>query len=258
MKSIIILVAGLIICYLLMVALLYFMQRSLLFNPVPPVDGISTQTISFINDDITLQGWVLNQGKPRTLIYFGGNSEDITANIPLFEDLFRNHTVYLVNYRGYGSSQGSPTEAGLFSDAMAIYDQIRHQHSSISLMGRSLGSGVAVYLASLRDIDRLLLLTPYDSISEVAQTHYPYFPTSYLIKDRFDSLAYAGSLKLPVLIVTAEFDRVVPVKHAENLRDGLTDSEVSYHLVNGAAHNNVTDFSQYREIVRAFLKKAKI
>jgi len=255
MKSIIILIAGLIICYLLMVAVLYFMQRSLLFNPVPPVDGISTQTISFTNDDITLKGWVLNPGQPRSLIYFGGNSEDITANIPLFEDLFRNHTVYLVNYRGYGNSQGSPTESGLFSDAMAIYDKIRYQHSSISLMGRSLGSGVAVYLASLRDIDRLLLLTPYDSISEVAQTHYPFFLTSYLVKDRFDSMAYAGSLRLPILIVTAEFDRVVPVKHAENLRDRLTDSEVSYHLVSGAAHNNITEFSQYREIVRAFIKK---
>ncbi|RLA08504.1 MAG: alpha/beta hydrolase, partial [Gammaproteobacteria bacterium] len=210
MKSFIVLIAVLAICYLLMVAFLYFMQRSLLFYPVPPVDGISTETISFTNQDISLQGWVLNKGQSRALVYYGGNAEDITANIPLFDDLFKHHTVYLINYRGYGKSQGSPSEEGLFSDAVAIYDQLEQQHSSVSLMGRSLGSGVAVYLASKREIDRLYLLTPYDSIAEVAQTHYPYFPTSYLIRDRFESTAYAANLNALVLIVAAEFDRVVP------------------------------------------------
>jgi len=253
MKSIIALIAVLAVCYLLMVAFLYFMQRSLLFYPVPPVDGISTETIIFTNQDKSLQGWVLNKGQSRALVYYGGNAEDITANIPLLDDLFKHHTVYLINYRGYGKSQGSPSEEGLFSDAVAIYDQLEQQHSSVSLMGRSLGSGVAVYLASKREIDRLYLLTPYDSIAKVAQTHYPYFPTSYLIRDRFESTAYAARLKAPVLIVAAEFDRVVPVKHAENLRDHLTAARVSYHLIAGAAHNNVTDFSQYRELVRDFI-----
>lgn len=257
MKSFIVLIAVLAICYLLMVAFLYFMQRSLLFYPVPPVDGISTETISFTNQDISLQGWVLNKGQSRALVYYGGNAEDITANIPLFDDLFKHHTVYLINYRGYGKSQGSPSEEGLFSDAVAIYDQLEQQHSSVSLMGRSLGSGVAVYLASKREIDRLYLLTPYDSIAEVAQTHYPYFPTSYLIRDRFESTAYAANLNALVLIVAAEFDRVVPVKHAENLRDRLTASEVSYHLIAGASHNNITDFSQYRELVKAFVNKVR-
>ena len=257
MKSFIVLIAVLAICYLLMVAFLYFMQRSLLFYPVPPVDGISTETISFTNQDISLQGWVLNKGQSRALVYYGGNAEDITANIPLFDDLFKHHTVYLINYRGYGKSQGSPSEEGLFSDAVAIYDQLEQQHSSVSLMGRSLGSGVAVYLASKREIDRLYLLTPYDSIAEVAQTHYPYFPTSYLIRDRFESTAYAANLNALVLIVAAEFDRVVPIKHAENLRDRLTASEVSYHLITGASHNNITDFSQYRELVKAFVNKVR-
>ncbi len=74
MKSVIVLFAVLAICYLLMVAFLYFMQRSLLFYPVPPVDGISTETISFTNQDISLQGWVLNKGQSRALVYYGGNA----------------------------------------------------------------------------------------------------------------------------------------------------------------------------------------
>ncbi len=257
MKSIIIVISALALCYLLMGALLYFLQRSLLFYPVPAVDGISRETISFDNESIALHGWVLNQEQRKALIYFGGNAEDITNNIPQFEELFENFTVYLINYRGYGKSQGTPTEAAFFSDAIAIYDQIVDQHDSISLMGRSLGSGVAVYLASKRDIDKLFLLTPFDSMAEVAQTHYPYFPTSYLIKDRFESIAYAAQLEASVLIVTAEFDRVVPVKHAEKLRDRLSRSKVSYHLIAGADHNNITAFPRYREIIRAFINRVE-
>ncbi len=255
MKSIVFIISALALFYLLGVALLYFLQRNLLFYPVPAVDGIARETISFNNDAISLHGWVLNQGKQKSLVYFGGNAEDITDNIPLFEELFENYTVYLINYRGYGKSQGTPTEEALFSDAIAIYDQIMDQHDSINLMGRSLGSGVAVYLASIREIDQLFLLTPYDSIAEVAQTHYPYFPTRYLIKDRFESILYAAQLKVSVLIVAAEFDRVVPVKHAERLRDGFTRSEVSYYLIAGAEHNNITAFPRYREIIRAFINR---
>ena len=257
MKSIIVLIVVPAFCYLLLLALLYIFQRNLLFYPVPPVDGISREAIHFTNQGLSLRGWVLNKGQSRALVYYGGNAEDITANIPFFDDLFEHHTVYLINYRGYGKSQGSPSEEGLFSDAIAIYDQLGHQHTSVSLMGRSLGSGVAVYLASKREVNRLYLLTPYDSIAEVAQAHYPYFPASYLIRDRFESTAYAARLKASVLIIAAEFDRVIPVKHAENLRDRLTASEVSYQLITGAGHNNVTDFSQYRETVRAFVNKVK-
>ena len=252
-KSIITFLSLLAIGYILIVALVYFRQRSLLFYPVPVRNGITEETITFKNRDLSLHGWILNQGQAKAMIYFGGNAEDITGNIDLFKDLFKNYTVYLVNYRGYGDNQGKPTEQGLFSDAIAIYDQIHELHPSISLMGRSLGSGVAVYLASKRDIEQLFLLTPYDSVAKLAQTHYPFLPAQYLAKDRFDSITYAKNISAATLIVTAEFDQVVPVKHAEKLRDQLTQARVSYHLIAGAEHNNLTSFPRYREVVQAFI-----
>ena len=255
MKSIFTFILLLAIGYLFIVLLLYLLQRSLLFFPVPIREGISRETIAFENQSISLHGWILNKGQRKALIYFGGNSEDITDNISQFDNLFKTHTVYLINYQGYGKSQGKPTEQGLFSDAVAIYDQIRESHTSVSLMGRSLGSGVAVYLTSMRDIESLILLTPYDSIAEVAQTHYPYFPARYLVKDRFDSIKYANQISIPVLIVTAEFDRVVPLKHSKILRNQLTRARVSYHLIEGADHNNVTSFQHYHEVVEAFMDK---
>ncbi len=252
-KSIITFLSLLAIGYILIVALVYLRQRSLLFYPVPVRGGITEETITFKNGDLSLHGWILNQGQAKAMIYFGGNSEDITGNIDLFKDLFKNYTVYLVNYRGYGDSQGEPTEQGLFSDAIAIYDQIHEQHTSISLMGRSLGSGVAVYLASKRDTEQLFLLTPYDSIANLAQTHYPYLPVQYLARDRFDSTIYAKNIEIPVLIITAELDRVVPFKHAEKLRDQFTRTRVSYHMIAGAGHNNVTSFPGYRDEIEVFI-----
>jgi hypothetical protein len=253
LKSIITLLLLLVIAYILIVALVYFWQRSLLFYPVTAREGILQETISFKNRDISLHGWILNKGQTKAMIYFGGNSEDITNNIDLFKVLFKNFTVYLIDYRGYGNSQGEPTEQGLFSDAIAIYDQIQALHPSISLMGRSLGSGVAVYLASKRDIEQLFLLTPYDSIAELAQTHYPYLPARYLARDRFDSITYAKNIDIPVLIIAAELDRVVPYKHAEKLRDQFTRARVSYHLIAGAIHNDVTSFRRYGEVIEAFI-----
>ena len=253
MKSIVTFLSLLAIGYLLIVALVYFRQRSMLFYPVPAREGILQESISFKNRDIFLHGWILNKGRTKAIVYFGGNAEDITNNIDLFKDLFRHYTVYLIDYRGYGNSQGTPTEQGLFSDAIAIYDQIQALHPSISLMGRSLGSGVAVYLASKRDIEQLLLLTPYDSIAELAQTHYPYLPARYLVRDRFDSITYAKNIKVPVLIIAAELDRVVPYKHAEKLRDQFTRARVSYHLIAGARHNDVTSFPRYREVIEVFI-----
>ena len=240
--------------YLLGMSLLYFLQRSLLYQPVSGVADIQREAISFDNDGLKLHGWRLNKGQSRAFIYFGGNSETISDNILQFEALFKDYTIYLINYRGYGKSEGKPTEAGLFSDALAIYDQIKASHPSISLFGRSLGSGVAVYLATKRQIDQLFLLTPYDSIAAVAQAHYRFFPVKYLIKDRFDSIQYAPKVTAPVLIITAEFDRVVPIKHSEILRDRLTNTKVIYRMIPGAAHNTVTDFPGYSKEIKRFIK----
>lgn len=255
MKTLVSLVALLALVYLSAMALLFFFQRSLLFQAVPAPQDIERDEISFNNQGLRLHGWVLNKGRPRALIYFGGNSEVITQNITQFESLFKNHSVYLIHYRGYGKSEGKPSEAGLFSDAMAIYDQIKNQHSSISLMGRSLGSGVAVYLAAKREIEQLILLTPYNSIAAVAQGHYPLFPTQYLIRDRFESIIYAPDITAPVLIITAELDKVVPVKHAIELARHLDNATVSYEMINSAAHNDVTEFPRYEKILLDFIKQ---
>lgn len=253
MKEIIFIALVLIGVYLLLAAFLYLFQRRLLYFPVALDPTFVAEQIVVDNKDTRLHGWVLNPGQRKAVIYFGGNSEMITHRRGFFEDVFRDYSVYLVNYRGYGNSEGSPSEAGLFSDALAIYDQLSLQHDSIGAYGRSLGSGVAVYLAARRTLDKLILLTPYDSVAAVAQKIYPMFPVRYLIKDRFDSAALAPEIEAPVLITSAEHDREIKLSHTLALKQRFTRAPLEYMMISGAAHNNIVDFPDYREAVRKFV-----
>lgn len=242
------------VLYIVALTLLYLFQRALLFPAVAEVAGIETKTIVFKHDEIDLNGWILNPGKDRAIIYFGGNAEQISNNIPRFEALLKDHTVYLVDYRGYGSSQGKPTEQNLFADALFVYDRIVSQYQSVSVIGRSLGSGVAVYLSAHRDVEKLVLITPYDSIAEVAQSHYPMFPTRHLVRDKFESINLAADITIPVLIMSAEHDPVVPNIHTERLLEKLVNAEVQFHMVKNVAHNNIEESAEYETALQNFFK----
>ena len=187
----------------------------------------------------------------------------ITHRSGYFEAVFTDYSVYLVDYRGYGTSEGSPGEAEFYSDALAIYDHISPNHTSrdhsneskpsITAYGRSLGSGVAVYLAANRPLERLILLTPYDSIADVAQKIYPLFPVRWLIKDRFDSASRAADISIPVLIASAELDRVIALENTLALRQRFSPARLVYQQIKGAAHNDIIDFPQYRKLVENFI-----
>jgi len=253
MKEMTITVFLLIAVYLLASMFLYLYQRKLLYYPVGIDSAFAAQEITISNQEITLRGWVINPGKAKAMVYFGGNSELISNNQTLFENVFTDYSVYLINYRGYGESEGVPTETGLFSDSLAIYDNLIERHESISAYGRSLGSGPATYLAANRTLEKLILLTPYDSVAAIAQTLYPIFPVRYLIKDRFDSASLAVDIRIPVLLITAEHDREIPLPHSLALKDSLVNADLSYHMIAGAAHNDIVSFAQYRAAILAFI-----
>jgi pimeloyl-ACP methyl ester carboxylesterase len=253
MKEFTAILIALVSIYLLFAAYLYISQRKLIYFPVQVDPAFSATEISVDNNGTLLHGWVLNPGRRKAVIYFGGNSELITHRQSFFENVFSDYSIYLIDYRGYGNSEGSPSESVLFSDALAIYDQVSAQHDAISAYGRSLGTGVAVYLAAHRPLQKLILLTPYDSIVEVAQGLYPMFPIRYLIKDRFDSASLAAQIRIPVLITSAENDREIPLKHTLALKQSFTGAPVEYQMITGAAHNDIIDFPQYRLAVEEFI-----
>ncbi len=246
------LVLGVALIYLALCAWLYVKQRSLLYFPVPAMANVQAQAFEFSSDGLQLNGWVVNPGQSKALIYFGGNAEQIEWNALEFQLSIPNVTVYLVPYRGYGGNPGEVTEENLYRDALNLFDTIKPKHKNIGLIGRSLGSGVATYVATKRSVDKLILVTPYDSIVNVAQDNYSIFPVSLLIKDRFESDKLAANIKAKTLIMIAENDEVIPRSNTENLIRHFKQKPTVV-VFNSAGHNSISDTADYQKTISKFL-----
>lgn len=239
------------VLYLLIGVFLFFRQRQMIYFPTalePHSYGVE-----FIeNEGETLLVTVLNPGKEKAMIYFGGNAEAVVYNAYVFQKTFANHTVYLFNYRGYSGSSGKPTEEGIFSDALRLYDTLQSRHRTISTVGRSLGSGVAAYLASRREIEKLVLVTPFDSILAVAQRRIPVYPLRFMLLDPYDSLSRVKDIQAPTLILIAENDSVIPRKNSQRLINAFPEEQISTFTINGAGHNTISDDPAYHKHLKAF------
>ncbi len=235
-------------------AYLYVAQRSFIYFPTPETQNVAAHDLRLDLDGATVQVWRLAADNSDAVIYFGGNAEDVAQNIGQFVRIFPNKAIYLVNYRGYGASTGTPTESALSADALAVFDHVSQAHSGISIVGRSLGSGVAMYLAATRNAERLVLVTPYDSIARLAQSSFPIFPVSAMLKDRYDSLSHAGSISVPTLMLIAERDEFIPMKSSRNLADALNPSMTTVNVIGNAGHNTIQNYDQYTTALAEFLQ----
>ena len=158
-----------------------------------------------------------------------------------------------MNYRGSGGSTGDPTEVDLCADAIAVYDYLHRTHDRISVIGRSLGSGVASCLASERHVEKLALVTPFDSILAVAKNIYSIFPVELILKDTFDSAARAPNIDSDVLLILATEDKIVPMHHGHALANAFAPERVTVHEIKDAGHINISDFQDYEMLLREFL-----
>jgi len=238
--------------YLALCTWLYVKQRSLLYFPVPAMANVQAQSFELISDSLQLKGWVVNPGKNEAVIYFGGNGEQIEWNAAEFQGSMPNITVYLVPYRGYGGNPGHVTEANLYRDALNLFDKIKPQYTHVSLIGRSLGTGVATYVAAERKVDKLILVTPYDSIVNVAQDKYAIFPVSLLIKDRYESAKRVDRIKAETLVMIAENDEIIPRANTENLIRHFKQKP-NVVVFKSAGHNSISDTVGYQKAISSFL-----
>jgi pimeloyl-ACP methyl ester carboxylesterase len=237
-------------------ALLFFTQDQILYQRTPEVDHPEAHALRVRCGDATLKVWELHANAQPALIYFGGNAEDVSANLPEFRVVFPDRAVYLVNYRGYGGSTGQPSEAALISDAEAVYDWVASGHDHIVVIGRSLGSGVATALAARRPVERLILVTPYDSIANVDADHFPWVPARWLIKDRYDSVRRIGKVHVPILLLVAERDEVIYRARSDALSAAIPAPIRHTILLKGASHNDLSLFPAYLQNLREFAAAA--
>ena len=253
-KTLLLLLSAPLVLYALLCLVLFAFQRKMIYFPVPEVSVPGAAHVMLDSGEVRLKVWMLNPGQDRALLYFGGNAENVANNIDAFKTLFPHQTLYLLNYRGYGGSSGSPDEEGFYRDAALLYTYASRRHRGVSVMGRSIGSAVATYLASKERIEKLLLVTPFDSAVAVAERLYPFFPVNMLMRDRFDSAGRAGEITVPTLIVASEDDGVIPQANMQRLVEAFTRAPLEVVTLRETDHNTIHLHPAYGPVVSKFMR----
>jgi hypothetical protein len=241
------------VAYLALCAWVFATQRSQIYFPTPAI--AHRAAVTWIDSQgERIKVWTVPRPGRQALVYFGGNAEDVGANLGEFTAAFPSHSLFLVNYRGYGGSSGRPSEDALITDAFAVFDRVHATHADVTAMGRSLGSGVAVRLASARPVQRLVLVTPYDSLVNLAKEYFGWLPVRLLLRDRYDSLRHARGVTAPVLVVIAAEDEIVPMRRSRALADAFRPAQASVVVIEGVGHNTLDLSQQYLHGVGEFLR----
>ena len=238
-----------------LVAWLFSKQRDLIYLPEGTRIDVPQSDFTLARGDVQLHGWVLHPQAGRPVIYFGGNAESVHNRREMLDRLLPDRAVYLVSYRGYGASGGQPTETMLLGDALALFDDVRARHPDepIAVIGSSLGSGVASYVASQRAVSQLVLIAPFDSLTAVAQAHYPMFPVRWILRDRFDSIDRLRGYEGEVMIVRAALDQVVPPANTNRLIAAFGKPPKVVDLPQ-AGHNTISGDPVFERALADFLR----
>ena len=250
---------------ILSVGFLYFFQDKMIFFPQATPAQSKEQFVDYAmtleHEGILLQGWYV-PGKLSSIrpliVYYGGNAEEVSGNL---WDLprFKAGGFLFMNYRGYGGSGGKPSQEALCRDALFILDTLiareKISMDHVVLMGRSLGSGVAVHVAAHRKVGRVILITPFDSLLNVARHHYPILPVKFLLKHPFDSAALAPQISLPALVIMGDQDDIIPNKFSEQLAQRW-GGPVETVVIKGRGHNDIQLDARFWQAINTFLTRA--
>jgi hypothetical protein len=248
------------------IALLYIFQGALIFfpQPVPPQnrEPFAEYALTLDHEGKPLRGWYVpgkvSASRPL-VVYYGGNAEEVSGNLWDMARLEAGACLFM-NYRGYGDSEGKPSQQNLCRDALYILDTLSAREqiplNHIVLVGRSLGSGVAVHVAAHRPVRGVILITPFDSLLNVARRHYPVLPVKLLLKHPFDSAALAPDINIPALILIGRQDTIIPSQHAIRLSE-MWGGPVESIIIDGVGHNDIQMAPRYWKAINSFLSAGK-
>ncbi|MFC5356265.1 alpha/beta hydrolase [Azospirillum himalayense] len=231
--------------YALVLLLAYVAQDRLIFPAIPLAQtpdevGVGDMAVVSVRtgDGLDLLGWYkapAASGRP-TLLLFHGNGETVAWNGHIARALIDGgYGVFMAEYRGYGGNPGKPSEAGLYEDGRAALDFLEASGARVVLHGYSLGSGVAVQLATERRVEAVILAAPYTSIADIGARLLPFLPVRSMIRHPFDSLSKIGQVKAPLLIYHGTLDRVISVDHSGHLFEAANNPK-TFVVLEGADH----------------------
>jgi pimeloyl-ACP methyl ester carboxylesterase len=185
------------------------------------------------------------------LLGFPGNAWDAQAMALTLSELLPEHEAIVFHYRGYSPSGGRPGASALLTDSITVFDQLERELGArpVIAIGVSIGSPVAAYLARHRPLAGLVLITPFDSLVELARDHYPWLPVRLLLRHRMPTLDYVRNMETPTAIIVAGADTIVPARRSQPLQRAVRNL-VFAATVEGAGHNNLYDRPAFRVAIR--------
>ena len=247
------------------------MENSLIFYPTSAMEGtpkemgLPYEDVYFTTEDgVKLNGWYIPSSEGKfTVLWFHGNAGNIShrlANIRLFHEKVKTH-IFIIDYRGYGRSNGRVSEQGTYKDAEAAFDYLRKQKNiaakQIVLFGRSLGAAVAVHLAPQEEILALILETPFASIREMAKAVFPFLPIGPFLKTQYDVVGAIKKARQPVLVLHGDQDNIVPFAQGQKVFDAAPEPK-EFYTIRGANHNNTfaVGGDPYFAALKSFIQRA--
>jgi pimeloyl-ACP methyl ester carboxylesterase len=241
--NILLVAAGL---YVAVALFFYVFQRSFIYMPTAQTAEHAEALVLERPDARILISCQQREG-PQAVLFFGGNAEDVGITVPKLAELFPDRAIYGMHYRGYSGSSGRPSEPALRGDAAAVFAMVHQRHPDVMLIGRSLGSSLAVGVAAEGPVSSLVLIAPFESIQRIAQRTAPFLPMWLLLKDRYDSWRYAPRVKCPTLLLAASDDEIVPMADTERLRDAFPPGIATLRVMPGTDHNTVASVPEFYE-----------
>jgi len=240
MKYLYLVVSSVVLAYLIIILFVYFYQRSLLYNPSE--NNYLNDKINFnykeifIETDkkIKLKSWFIEKDLKnfKTILFFHGNAGNLFNRVYKLNELNKlDLNILIISWRGFSGNKGKPTEKNLYNDAQEAVKWLKAQgldNKNIILYGESLGTGIAIELASKNNFGGIILESPFTSMADTAKIYYPYLPVNFLLRDRYDSKSKIKDIKTPILIMHGKMDNIVPQKMGLKLFEKANNPKFNY------------------------------
>ena len=236
-------ILALIFFYILLVIFVFFFQRNLLYHP--SIDNYLKESVGTepseiekikvtTNDKLDLTGWFYNKNieKFKTIVFFHGNAGSLknrTYKLNHFKDL--NVNFLIIAWRGFSGNKGKPNEMGLYEDAESAIKWLNAngiKEKNIILYGESLGTGVAIEVAQNKNYAGIILESPFTSMVNMGKKYYPFFPVSFLLKDKFESYRKIQKISVPIIVMHGKQDKIVPFAMGKKMYEMANEPKFFY------------------------------